>query len=209
MIREGMEVRSRTDYNLGTDCHLFANVSVQDPRHNSDHYMVLGCVHSASLREKARYLGGSKRPPLRPSNEPTREYIIFADLWRAVPKSRAQEAWKNSWISVTTWRLMDKRVSACWYIEKYQALIRRLGCAIKASLREDRKRRAEEVGAEVETLLGLYPPLHWEAWHRIKGWYKAVVDCDLPPSQVTLGQITAQRVELYSYIPPPGTNIPI
>ena len=188
MIWEGMEVRSQTDYNLGTDCRLFAFFSVQDPRHNSDHYMVLGCVYSASLRENARYFGGSKRPPLRLSTEPTREERIFAALRRDVPKPQAQEARKNLWISATTWRLVDKRVSACWYIAKYQALIRRLGCAIKASLREDRKQRAEEVVSEVETLLGSYPPLHWEAWHRIKGWYKAAVYCALPPSWVTLGQ---------------------
>ena len=158
MIWEGMEVRSWTDYNLGTDFRLFANVSVREPRHNSDHYMVLGYVHSASLREHARYLGGSNRLPLRPSTEPTREDRIFAALQRAVPKPQAQEAWKNSWILATTWRLVDKRVSALRYIAKYQTLIRRLGRAIKASLREDRKRRAEEAGAEVETLLGPYPP---------------------------------------------------
>ena len=50
MIREGWEVRSRTDYILGTYRRLFGNVSVRDPRHNSDHYMVLGFLHSASLR---------------------------------------------------------------------------------------------------------------------------------------------------------------
>ena len=61
----------------------------------------------------------------------------------------------------------------------------------------------------METLLGLYPPLHQEAWHRITGWYMAAFHCDLPPDWVTIGQITAQRVEMYSYIPPPGTNIPI
>ena len=42
MIREGRVVRSRTDYILGTDRHLFWNVSVRDLRHNTDHYMVLG-----------------------------------------------------------------------------------------------------------------------------------------------------------------------
>ena len=51
MLRNGREVRSQTDYILGTDHRLFVNVSVQDPRHNSDHYMVLGCLHSASLTE--------------------------------------------------------------------------------------------------------------------------------------------------------------
>ena len=58
MIREGREVQSRTDYILGTDRRLFGDVSIQDPRHNSYHYMVLGCLHSAPLREQARYLGG-------------------------------------------------------------------------------------------------------------------------------------------------------
>ena len=54
MIMEGRDVRSRTDYILGTDHHLFGNVSIRDPMHNSDHYMVLGCLHSASLKEHAR-----------------------------------------------------------------------------------------------------------------------------------------------------------
>ena len=34
MIREGREVRSWTDYIMGTDRRLFENVSVRDPRHN-------------------------------------------------------------------------------------------------------------------------------------------------------------------------------
>ena len=49
MLRKGREVRSRTDYILGTDRRLFRNVTVRDPRHNSDHYMVLGCLPSAPL----------------------------------------------------------------------------------------------------------------------------------------------------------------
>ena len=47
MFLKGREVRSRTDYILGTDRCLFRNVAVRDPRHNSDHYMVLGCLPSA------------------------------------------------------------------------------------------------------------------------------------------------------------------
>ena len=55
--------------------------------------------------------------------------------------------------------------------------------------------------------MGSDPPLHREAWHRIKGCYKAAVDRDPPPARVTLERITADRVELNSYVPPPGTNI--
>ena len=56
--RKGQVVRSRTEYILGTDRRLFKNVAVRDPRHNSDHYMVLGCLPSAPLSETKRYLGG-------------------------------------------------------------------------------------------------------------------------------------------------------
>ena len=42
MVREGKVIKSRTDYLLGTDRSLFRNVAVRDPRHNSDHYMVVG-----------------------------------------------------------------------------------------------------------------------------------------------------------------------
>ena len=58
MLLKGREVRSRTDYILGKDCRLFGFFSVRYPRHNSDHYMVLGCLHSASLTEHKQYLEG-------------------------------------------------------------------------------------------------------------------------------------------------------
>ena len=52
-------------------------------------------------------------------------------------------------------------------------------------------------------------PLHREFGHRIKGWYKSAVDRAPPPAWVTLERIKVERVELYNYIPPTGTNIPI
>ena len=61
----------------------------------------------------------------------------------------------------------------------------------------------------MEGLLGSYPPIHREAWHRIKGWYRAAVDHAPPPARVTLERITEDQVELYSYVSPPGANIPI
>ena len=53
------------------------------------------------------------------------------------------------------------------------------------------------------------PPIHREAWHRIKVWYKAAVNSAPPPAWFTLKRITAERVEMYIYVLPPGTNIPI
>ena len=96
MIREGREVRSWTDYIMGTDRHLFGNVSVRDPRHNSDYYMVMGYLYSTPLREHSSYFGGRKRLPLRPLTAQTRDDGIFAALQRAVSKLLAREARKNA-----------------------------------------------------------------------------------------------------------------
>ena len=148
--------------------------------------MVLGCLHSFPLREHDRYLGGRKSLPLRPPTALTREDGIFAALRRAVSKPLDREAKKNTLILAATWRLVDERVSSFRDIANDQALIPRLGHAIKASFQEDRKRREEEAGSKVETLMGSEPPIHREAWKRIKGWYKAGVDRAPPPDWVTL-----------------------
>ena len=101
-----------TDYLLGTDRSLFRNVSVRYPRHNIDHFMVVGCLRSSPEREHARYIKGRRNMLLRPPTEPTREYGIFEALRRAVPKPHEREKHKNAWISEETWRLVDKRVYA-------------------------------------------------------------------------------------------------
>ena len=61
----------------------------------------------------------------------------------------------------------------------------------------------------MEALVGADPPLIQEAWYRIQGWYKAAVNRAPPPAQVTLRRITVERVALYSYVLPPGENIPV
>ena len=160
--------------------------------------MVLGCLHSAPLREHARYLWGRKRLPLRPLTAPTGEGGLFAALQRVFPNLLARKARKNTCILAATWGLVDERFFTLQDIAMNQALIWRLGCTIKVILQEYRQRRAEEAGEEVETLMGSDPPLHQEAWHRIKGWYKAAVDRALTPAWITLKRITGERVELYS-----------
>ena len=58
------EMRSRADYILGIDRHLFRNVAAWDLSRNSDHYMVLGYICSATLREHADYFGQYTQIPL-------------------------------------------------------------------------------------------------------------------------------------------------
>ena len=49
--RQRRVVRSRTNCILGSDRPIFQNMAVRDPRYNSDHFMVVGSLHRASLRE--------------------------------------------------------------------------------------------------------------------------------------------------------------
>ena len=72
-----------------------------------------------------------------------------------------------------------------------------MGKAITAILAQDRRRRAEEAGAEVEALMKADPPLIKEAWYRLQGWYKAAVDRAPPLARATLKRVTAERVALY------------
>ena len=76
-------------------------------------------------------------------------------------------------------------------------------------MKGDMRQPVEETGVEVEKLLGSDPPLHWEAWHRLKGRYQAAVNRAPPPARVTLELITVEWVELYSYVPPRGENTPV
>ena len=64
MLQQGRMVRARMDYILGTDCRMFQNVSNQDPRHNTNHYMVLGCLRTDAYRDHQNYLGRHMRLPI-------------------------------------------------------------------------------------------------------------------------------------------------
>ena len=131
MVRKGREVWSQKDYILGTDRRLFGNVSVRDPRHNLDHYMVLGFLPSTSLTEHKRYLGGRKRWPMRPPKKPTREDKAFAALRRDVLKMQPRAVRWNAWISAETWRLVDERFSARQDPAKGKTIKQQLGRALK------------------------------------------------------------------------------
>ena len=102
------------------------------------------------------------RLPLRSPARQTRMQAdkIFAELKRAVPKTDKGVAHHNSWIFKAAWRLVDERVFARREPGRDQVRIIRLGRAIRAALKEDRKRWAETAGEDVERLLtGAAPPL--------------------------------------------------
>ena len=119
--------------------------------------------------------------PLHQKKEPTTEDELFGYLRRAVPKPHEQEKHSNAWISDETWRLANERVSVKRGM-RVRARLRRLGRAVRASLKGDRKRRVADAGKDVEEILGKDPPNVKEAWRQMKGWYRAAVNRGLPPA---------------------------
>ena len=76
------------------------------------------------------------------------------------------------------------------------------------ALKGDRRQRVETTGEDVGQIFTRDPPIPCKAWRRMRGWYRAAVDHALPPAQITLERITAERVEIYRVVSPPGENIP-
>lgn len=65
MMCQGEFISSKVDHILGTDRCFFMNVTVKEPHHCSDHRMVVGCLHSQSIKENRRHLGSRTRCPLK------------------------------------------------------------------------------------------------------------------------------------------------
>ena len=155
-------MRSRTDYILGTDSRLFQNVAGWDARHNTDHYLVLGCLHRAAPAAHSRYIGRRARFPIRPPSTPDRVDCMFAEPRQSIPRPPWQERHHQAWISPETWSLIVTMIAVQKW--KDQQIYRPLNRAIKAMLQEDRRRRTAEAGSAVESLLTFNPPLIREAW---------------------------------------------
>ena len=66
------------------------NVSVWDPRHNSDHYMVLGCLPSASLTNHKQYLGGPEEVAIEASNGANERGRCICGPTEGRPKSEGE-----------------------------------------------------------------------------------------------------------------------
>ena len=86
MYRGVWEVHSRTNYILGIDSHLLQNIAVRDESHNTDHYLVLGCLCGAKPAAHSRYLGNRTRFPISPLATPDKADHMFAEIWQANPR---------------------------------------------------------------------------------------------------------------------------
>ena len=148
----------RTNYILGTSCRIFRNVSVQEPRKKSDHYFIIGCLRSATLREHENYLWRRTRHPLCKPTTMTKENGLFVSLRRTIPKPKAQEENNDPWILGDTLRLVHTRLSVRQYPTRNQGLLQRLSRQIAEILKADWRRRVQTARGKYEELLTSDPP---------------------------------------------------
>ena len=139
MHLQGRYGRPQTDHLLGMDWNLLQNVSIWNPLHNFDHYMVLGCLHSATHKENHRYLGNLRRPPLRSPGTKIRKDRFLVDLCWDTPKPPPRERWGNKWISEDTWCLVATRVASRRELQRYQRPVCKLVKKVRLILKVDRK----------------------------------------------------------------------
>ena len=78
-------MQSQIDCLLVMYRRLFQNVSLQDARHNTYHYLFLGCIRGAMVVEHYYYLALRSRFLIQPSRDPIGVGRLFLDLCRAVP----------------------------------------------------------------------------------------------------------------------------
>ena len=80
MFRQVIEVRSLMDSILVTDLCMFQNVLFRDLRHNTYHFMVLGCLQGTAQGEHVHYLRLRLRLPILLPRKPRLEDRMLSKL---------------------------------------------------------------------------------------------------------------------------------
>ena len=128
MVWQNQEVVSKPDYILDNKQQMFLNIVVRDPHHNSDHFMVLGCLLRYPLQENKIYLGSWWCFPLKLSVMAigTRAYTLFRALRKVIPRPNPSTFPWTACISQDTWSHIDTRADRRRYPVRYQLRLCRL-----------------------------------------------------------------------------------
>ena len=155
-------MRSCTNYILGTFSCLFHNVAVWDAQHNTNHYLILGCLPGAAPAAHSHYLRKVTRSPIMPPSTLDRVSCMFAELQGGITSPPWREHHRQEWIWPETCSLINTRIVARRQMDQQSS--RALNRTIKAGLQEHMCRRAAEVVSVVEPLFASDPPLIQEPW---------------------------------------------
>ena len=123
------------------------------------------------------------RLSLRPPRQPFCNNTLFIYLWKAVPKPLTRERPHNSWMSGYTFLVIDARVSLRCAPDRNQCLILNVCHRVQVLLNGYRRRRADEAGIMVDSIITFNPPLPIkETYILMEGCYKTVTNRPLSMS---------------------------
>ena len=210
MVHMGQEVRSQTDYILGTDQRLFRNVSAWDPRRNSDHYLIVGWLYSTTLRENSKYLGRHTRIPLRPPGNTNKEVSTLRGYFQGGAQAEGMGG-KREHMYFGSYIEALRNNSICFTRpHKIPATPPPPGAP------DQGKPPGRPTTTSTDDRGGYWypfclwtPPLVQEACLRMKGWYKEANEYAPLTTWITINHIKLERVSLYQRVPPPGNTIPV
>lgn len=209
--RNNGEVSSRCDYILSSSSRIFTAVRIVTPRHyDSDHNAVVATMIPTPKQQHRRYLNGRKAFPLKVVDRDRTEVDGYFDsVLSRIPAVHGgnHREWR-SWISENTWRLVDQRAA----LRRSSGLDRTrelniITGRIRRSIRQDRKRRTEEAGAEIERCLNTNDVRG--AWSLLKRWYNHNSKSKAKPSITDFRETEAVYTALYSAVAPPGDPLPV
>ncbi len=188
----------------------FCNVAFRWPRiHNSDHRAVVASIRKGKVGKLKRYRKSCQTFPLQlpPAEEQDAQTCLFREL-RATCKDDALMQRKHSdWISEESWRLIAHRAMLHRTGRLCQTGGHRMQCQIDVLLCKDHADRTEQVGTLIESKLtgGNVQ----EAFHHLKGWYRAASETQAKPCFHTMERQTSERVNLYASRLSLGNPLPI
>ncbi len=132
---------------------------------------------------------------------------LFGELPKTCEEDAPTRQKQNDWISEESWWLIAHRAMLRHTGRLCQGGGRHLHCQVGASLRKDQADRTSHVGTLIESELA--GGNVQEAFHHLKGWYRAASDTQAKPCRQTMERQTSERVDLYARGVLPGNPLPI
>jgi exonuclease III len=130
--------RSRTDYIMAQEIGDFQRWAIKIPRIHTDHRAIIAELRLGTFHAHRSYTSCRRSLPPFPYQQPVSQNDIrFEHLKQQKDFVDPKTARDRSWISKTTWTLIDKRVRAArWHFPS--EIIANYSKAIRKSLRKDR-----------------------------------------------------------------------
>ena len=189
--RGGRWYHSQPDYCLARegDVKLLQNAAFQQPwMHGSDHHaVVLSILRGQEDQDELTWLFGDVRDT----------YAKEVQAWRKY----------TDWISPGTWHLINHPSMLCRSGCLEQRDGWRLDRRIQAFLKQDQIDCVACVGSNIEAELARGDVQ--EAFHHLKGWYRAATETQAKPCYLTMERQASERVDLYTRRQSPGDPLPI